>query len=97
MEKETGASQDLWNHRPEDADAAKAAGADFLGFVFRQGTPRALNPERAGWIRDIGDVQTVGVFLDAPLDEVQHIRDLLNLDWVQLHGDEPDSYLDDHR
>jgi len=80
--------------RPEDADAAKAAGADFLGFVFRKGTPRALNPERAGWIRDIGDVQTVGVFLDAPLDEVQHIRNLLNLDWVQLHGDEPDSYLD---
>ena len=80
--------------RPEDAEAAVAAGADLLGFVFRQGTPRALSPENSGWIRKIADVEKVGVFLDAPLDEVQRVRDLLNLDWVQLHGDEPDSFLE---
>jgi phosphoribosylanthranilate isomerase len=77
-----------------DAEAAIAAGADLLGFVFRSGTPRALDPTTCGWIRDVTGVDKVGVFLDAPLNEVVRIRDLLALDWVQLHGDESDSYLD---
>jgi phosphoribosylanthranilate isomerase len=79
---------------PHDAEAAVAAGADLLGFVFRSGTPRALDPAASGWIREVEGAERVGVFLDAPLDEVQRIRDLLALDWVQLHGVEPDSYLD---
>ena len=80
--------------RPEDAEAAVAAGADLLGFVFRSGTPRALDPAVSGWIREVTGVEKAGVFLDAPLDEVVRVRDLLTLDWVQLHGDEPDSYLE---
>lgn len=80
--------------RPEDAEAAIEAGADFLGFVFREGTPRALDPVISGWIRDVRGVEKVGVFLDAPLGEVERIRDLLALDWIQLHGKEPDTYLD---
>jgi len=79
---------------PGDAEAVIAAGADLLGFVFRPGTPRALVPEQVGWVRDVHGAETVGVFLDAPLDEVRRVRDQLNLDWVQLHGDEPDSFLD---
>ena len=80
--------------RAEDAEAAIAAGADMLGFVFRPGTPRALDPAASGWVRDVMGVEKVGVFLDAPLGEVEQVRDLLDLDWVQLHGEEPDSYLD---
>jgi len=80
--------------RPEDARAAIAAGADLLGFVFRSGTPRALDATESGWVRDLQGAEKVGVFLDAPLDEIVRIREVLGLDWVQLHGDEPDSYLD---
>lgn len=80
--------------RPEDARAAMEAGADLLGFVFRSGTPRALDPKGAGWIRGLRGAEKVGVFLDAPLDEVVWVRKHLELDRVQLHGDEPDSYLD---
>jgi len=80
--------------RPADAEAAIAAGADMLGFVFRSGTPRALDPAASAWIRDVSGVEKVGVFLDAPLDEVMRVRDLLALDWVQLHGDEPDAFLE---
>jgi len=79
--------------RRADADAAIAAGADLLGFVFRSGTPRALDPTASTWIRDVSGVEKVGVFLDAPLDEVVRVRDFLALEWVQLHGNEPDSYL----
>ncbi len=80
--------------RSEDAAVAVAAGADFLGFVFRKGTPRALEPANAGWVREVKGAAKVGVFLDAPLDEIMRVRDLLGLDWVQLHGDEPDSFLE---
>jgi phosphoribosylanthranilate isomerase len=80
--------------RREDAAAALDAGADLLGFVFRAGTPRALEPESAGWIRGLGGAQRVGVFLDAPLAEVVRVRELLDLDWVQLHGNEPDAVLE---
>jgi len=80
--------------KPADAEAAAAAGADLLGFVFRSGTPRALDPTESGWVRDVGGADRVGVFLDSPLDEVLRVRDLLALDWVQLHGNEPDSYLE---
>jgi phosphoribosylanthranilate isomerase len=80
--------------RPEDAAAAVAAGADLVGFIFVPGTPRALDETRVGWIREVEGAETVGVFADAPLNEVRRIRDLLGLNWVQLHGDEPDSYLE---
>jgi phosphoribosylanthranilate isomerase len=79
---------------PGDAAVAVEAGADFLGFVFRRGTPRALAPRSATWIREIGGAARVGVFLDAPLAEVLEVRRLLDLDWIQLHGEEPDIYLD---
>ncbi len=79
---------------PGDAEAAIGAGADLLGFVFRSGTPRALDPATSAWIRGVSGVEKVGVFLDAPLDEVVRVRDHLALDWVQLHGDEPDAYLE---
>jgi phosphoribosylanthranilate isomerase len=34
------------------------------------------------------------VFRDAPLEAIIDARDSLELDWVQLHGGEPDRYLD---
>ncbi len=80
--------------RREDAEAASAAGADLVGFVFVPGTPRALDPARAGWIRDLAGAERVGVFRGAALAEIEGVRDLLGLDRIQLHGDEPDGWLD---
>lgn len=80
--------------RRQDAEAAIAAGADMVGFVFVPSTPRAVVAEQIGWVRDLKGILTVGVFRDQPLELVQQIRELLGLDWVQLHGDEPDEVLD---
>ena len=33
--------------RPEDVDAAVEAGADLVGFILVEGTPRYLEPDRA--------------------------------------------------
>ncbi len=80
--------------RPQDAAAAVAAGADLVGFVLVPGTPRAVDPDRAGWIREVRGAERVGVFRDAPLDEIRRVRDRLRLDRIQLHGDEPDEWLE---
>jgi len=76
--------------RPEDAEAAVGAGADLVGFIFVQGTLRALDEARSGWVREVEGAEKVGVFLDSPLEKVMRVRDALGLDWIQLHGDEPD-------
>jgi phosphoribosylanthranilate isomerase len=80
--------------RPGDAEAAIEAGADLLGFVFVPGTPRFVDPATAVWIRDLDGAETVGIFRDQELDTVLTVRDLLALDRVQLHGDEPDGWLE---
>ncbi len=79
---------------PRDAEAAVAAGADLLGFIFVEGTPRALNPSECTWIRDLKGAATVGVFRDSTLDRILEMRAKLDLDWIQLHGSEPDAWLD---
>lgn len=78
----------------EDAEMAVAAGADLVGFIFVPGTPRMVRSGDAGWIRGIVGAETVGVFRDADLETISELRDLLDLDWIQLHGDEPDTYLE---
>jgi len=79
--------------RREDAEAAIAAGADLVGFVLVPGTLRYLRADEAGWIRELSGARKVGVFRDQPADHVEELRERLALDWVQLHGDEPDEHL----
>ncbi len=77
-----------------DAEAAVAAGADLVGFVFVPTTPRAVTVEMVGWVRSLRGVETVGVFRDGELEEILEVRRALGLDWVQLHGAEPDGLLE---
>ena len=75
---------------PEDASMIVAAGADAIGVNLWPGSKRHVTPEAA---RDIlatvpAGVLKVGVFVDAAVDEVERCVDLLELDRVQLHGDE---------
>ena len=78
----------------EDAEAAVAAGADLVGLVFVPGTRRAVRPEDVEWVRELPGVETVGVFRDQPLELVLELRRELGLDRVQLHGEEPDGWLE---
>lgn len=75
----------------EDARAAAVAGADAIGFVFWPGSPRAVDPAAARAIAATLPpfVARVGVFVDAPPDQMRAIADEVGLDLVQLHGDEP--------
>jgi phosphoribosylanthranilate isomerase len=78
----------------EDALQAAQAGADALGFVFYERSPRNLDPIRAATIisRLPPFVQTVGLFVNADAGFVNDTADRCRLDLVQLHGDEPPEY-----
>jgi phosphoribosylanthranilate isomerase len=76
--------------RLEDADAAVAAGARALGFIFWPESPRFLDPHRARAIVSALPpfVTTVGVFVNQPTAYVNGVAALARLSAVQLHGDE---------
>ncbi len=74
----------------EDALTAVEAGADALGFVFYEKSPRFVAPDKAGEIiRQLPPfVTTVGLFVNADADFINAIGEKCLFDRVQLHGDE---------
>lgn len=78
---------------PDDARAAVAAGADFLGLNFHPASPRALDLDRARAVADAaGGTPLVGVFVDAPRARVEEVAGAVGLAALQFHGDEPPAY-----
>jgi phosphoribosylanthranilate isomerase len=74
---------------PDDAQAALDAGVDLIGMNFVPGTPRCLDLRRAEQIaaRAAG-VERVAVFRDASWDEIERVIRRVEVERVQLHGDE---------
>ena len=81
---------------PDDALAAAEFGADALGFVFYEQSPRCVTPERAGEIiRQLPPfIKTIGVFVNEHPSRINEIMHVAGLDMVQLHGDEPQDMCD---
>ena len=72
----------------EDALAAVEAGADAVGFVFYEKSPRKVSVEAA---REIVEklpesVEKVGVFVDAECERIRAVALDVGLTAVQLHG-----------
>ncbi|MBN2315045.1 MAG: phosphoribosylanthranilate isomerase [Sedimentisphaerales bacterium] len=78
----------------DDAMAAIDMGADLLGFNFYPKSPRFITKEKAEEIisRLPAFINTAGVFVNAPIDEIHGTSNVCSLDWVQLHGDEDPSF-----
>jgi phosphoribosylanthranilate isomerase len=76
--------------RAEDLRAACAAGADALGFVFYEQSPRRLTAETTALLlREMPPfVQSVGLFVDAEPAFVESVLRVAALDLLQFHGDE---------
>jgi phosphoribosylanthranilate isomerase len=80
--------------RPGDVRLAGELGADAIGFVFAQGSPRRIEPEQARAMRNALAplVNVVALFADTPAAEVReaikHARPTL----LQFHGGEDDAF-----
>lgn len=74
----------------EHANLAAFYGARWLGFVFFERSPRNLSLQEAHSLRRHlpKRAERVGVFVNAEHNFIEAAVDALDLDWVQLHGDE---------
>ena len=79
---------------PADARRVAELGAWALGMIFWPGSPRACAVDDADAIGAElhRKLELVGVFVNAPLDEVAQLADRCRLSMLQLHGDEGPAY-----
>lgn len=83
---------------PENIEALLQLPIDYIGFVFHKDSPRYAGKEKGlkKWIEEneekFGDVQRVGVFVNAEIDEILNTVHDYQLDFVQLHGEERPEY-----
>jgi phosphoribosylanthranilate isomerase len=77
--------------RPEHASAAAQAGADAIGLVFYEPSPRYVTPARARAVCAALPplVSVVGVFVNPQPGEIETVVEGLPVDLLQFHGEEP--------
>lgn len=80
--------------RPEDAQRAAELGADAIGLIFYERSPRHVGLREAeAIVRALPPfVTTVGLFVDAPAADVQTVLAEIPLDLLQFHGAESATY-----
>ncbi|MBK1871678.1 phosphoribosylanthranilate isomerase [Marinobacter sp. 1-3A] len=76
--------------RAEDVEAAVAKGADAIGFVFYEPSPRSVTIEQAEALAHHipAFVSVVGLFVNPERDYVNEVLRRIPLDLLQFHGDE---------
>ena len=69
------------------AHEAERQGADYLGFIFAEGSPRRVSVEQAKSIAAglTGASRRVGVFTRAPVEEIVRVVEACGFRIVQLH------------
>src|SRR5438477_8621944 len=81
----------------EDALTALRVGADALGFVFYEKSPRKIEPEAARRIVEElpSTVEKVGVFVNQTEESICALANDVGLSAIQLYGDNEDPYVAD--
>ena len=76
--------------RGVDLQAAVAAGADALGFVFAQRSKRVLEPQQAADLvmKAPAFISRVGLFMDQDAETIASVLDRVPLNLLQFHGEE---------
>jgi phosphoribosylanthranilate isomerase len=80
----------------DDARLSVEYGADVLGFNFYEKSPRYIAPSEAREIIKQIDpgIETIGVFVNASIDEIANVTSITTIRTVQLHGDETPEFAD---
>jgi len=81
----------------EDALTAVDAGADAVGFVFYEKSPRHIDPDTVREIVELlpSATEKVGVFVNQTEDTICRTAERAGLSGVQLHGDNEDPHVAD--
>lgn len=81
---------------PESARAVVDLGADALGMVFYEPSPRNLELAQASKIAAVGHpfVTMVGLFVNAERSSIEQVLDRIPLQLLQFHGDESPAFCD---
>lgn len=77
----------------EQASMVSEFPVSYLGLIFAPNSPRFVSIETALEIVKAVEQHYVGVFVDAPLEQVVEYAGKLSLSAVQLHGHESDDYI----
>lgn len=81
--------------RFEDIQAANRYKPDYVGFIFAENSKRFISSEQAARLKNKLDseIKAVGVFVNAPIQQIQALCHEKIIDIVQLHGDEDAQYV----
>jgi len=68
---------------------------DYAGFIFVPGRSRYIEPGEAERLRRglAPGIRSIGVFLNAPIRMILSVLETVNLDGIQLHGEESNAYI----
>lgn len=80
---------------PEEAKALKQAGIEYIGLNFVPSSPRCISLEQAQEVMAAlkgSGIHVVALFQDQPIDMISEYVRELDVDYVQLHGDESPKY-----
>jgi phosphoribosylanthranilate isomerase len=74
----------------DDLHNAVSLGVDFVGLVFYEKSPRAIDVAQAALLRRAlpSFVQSVGLFVNASSEQILATSNAVGLDILQFHGDE---------
>ena len=82
--------------RPCDIESVNEAKPDFCGFIINvPKSKRNVSPDTVlQLVKNLSpDVKPVGVFVNAPMDEIAALTEDGTLAYVQLHGKEDEAYI----
>ena len=79
--------------QPAQIEELENSGITFAGLIFYPKSPRyALRYMTTSQMKSFKNINKVGVFVNASVEEVKHMVDECRLHMVQLHGDETPKY-----
>ena len=82
----------------ESLICCEANKVDLFGLVFYEKSPRNINRNKAKQLVEFSknlSIKPVGVFVNHEINDLKNIIRLLNLKYIQLHGEENQSYINE--
>ena len=76
----------------------EANNVNFFGLIFYEKSPRNINYKEAKKLINFSKnlkIKPVGVFVNHKISNLKNVINNLNLQYIQLHGDENQSYIDE--